>query len=74
MCLAGLDRAHHHLTRIHSDPCLQRQPAFLPHAVRMAFQLFLQPDCAVQGPLRMVLMGYRRAEQREDAVPVDCTT
>src|SRR5712692_6999822 len=56
MRLAGLDRTHHHLTCIHADPRLQRQPAFLPHAVRIALQLFLQPERRIQGPLWMVLM------------------
>ncbi len=74
MCLTGLDQTHHHLTRIHPDPRLQRQPAFLPHAVRIALQLFLHPERGVQRPLRMVLMRHRRTEQREDPSPVDCTT
>jgi hypothetical protein len=64
MRVAGLDRTHHHLTRVYSDPRLQRQPAFLPHAVRIAFQLFLQPERGVQAPLRMVLVSHRRTEQR----------
>jgi hypothetical protein len=68
MRLAGLDRAHHRLAGVHSNPNLQIAPLHDPQPLRILLKVFLHPQCGKQRALRMVFMGQRGAEQREDRV------
>ena len=63
-----MNRAHHDFAGVDSDAALDRRAALGQHFGRIAFQLFLHAQRRIERPLRMVLMGDRRAEQREDAV------
>ena len=71
---AGLDRAHHDFARVDPDAALDRAAAVGDDLRRIAFQLLLHPQRRIERALRMVLVGDRRAEQREDAVAGGCTT
>lgn len=68
MRLAGLDRAHHRLAGVHSNPNLQIAPLHDPQPLRILLKVFLHPQCGKQRALRMVFMGQRCAEEREDRV------
>jgi hypothetical protein len=71
---ASCNGPYDYLARVDSNPGLKRQYAPDPQPIRVAPYFFLQAERGIQRPLRMVLVRERRAEQRKDAVPVDCTT
>jgi hypothetical protein len=66
--VVGPDRAHHDLADVHADPRLDRQMTRLAQSCRVALHLVLDSECRVQRSLRMVFVGDRRAENREDSV------
>ena len=66
--LAGLDRAHHHLARVHTDANLDRRAPLLAQLACVALDVLLHLERREQGPLRMVLVRDRRPEQREDPI------
>ena len=74
MCGAGFDRSHHHFAAVGSSPDLNWCPAIRSQTRAVAADFILHPHRAVQTSLRMIFAGYWRAKQREDAIPVDCTT
>ncbi len=66
--LAGLDRAHHHLARVHTDADLDRRAPLLAQLACVALDVLLHLERRQQCPLRMILVRDRRPEQREDPV------
>jgi hypothetical protein len=66
--LASADRPHHRLARIGPDPYLERRLAFASELLGVAAHVFLHPQRRVKRPQRMVLVGDRGAEQREDPI------
>ena len=64
----SLDRAHHDFASIHADADLDRRQASFAECRRVAPEIFLHPQRRIQRALRMVLVGERSAEHREDAV------
>jgi hypothetical protein len=68
MTLAGRDRAHYHLTRIHTNAHLDWQATFGADTVGVPLQRLLHSDCRVECALRMIFMGDWRAKERKDAV------
>src|ERR1700684_2373901 len=66
---AGMNRSYYYFAGIDSDPALDRRTATRGHLRRIFLQLFLHPERCIERSLRMVLMGYRRPEQRENPVP-----
>ncbi len=65
---AGCERSHHRLARIDADSHFERSIAGLAQARGVAPHLLLHPHGGVERALRMVLVGERRAEQRENSV------
>ena len=65
---AGLHRAHHDLAGVDADANLDACAAESAEIVAPAAEIVAGREGGVNRPLRMVLMGDRRAEQREDAV------
>ncbi len=62
------DRAHHHFAGMHADADLQRNALLQAHPVAMRAHRLLHPQGGKEGAQRMVLVGDRSAEQRQDAV------
>src|SRR5215472_7228919 len=69
LTFAGGDRADHHLASVNPHPALQRIAAIGDELGRITPQLVLHPQSGIQGPLRMILMRQRRAEESENAIP-----
>ena len=66
--VVGADRTHHHFAGVDADADLQRDPLGQTHAVGVAAHVVLHAQRRQQGPLRMVFVRDRRAEQRQDAI------
>jgi hypothetical protein len=64
----GLNGAHHDLASVDSDTDLDPCAAAHPELIAVAAKIVARRDGCMNRALRMVLMGDRRAEQREDAI------
>ena len=62
------DPADHDLARVEPDADRERHPVLRPHLVRVGARGVAQVERRVAGPLRVVLVRDRRAEERHDAV------
>jgi hypothetical protein len=67
-------RAHHHFTGVDADASFERVRSLRGATLSVFTGLPLHLEGGIEGSLWMVLIGGRSAEQREDTVPVDCTT
>jgi hypothetical protein len=68
MRVAGLDGSDNHFSAVDAHPNRQRRLPPLAQLVGVTLEIFLHPAGGVQGSLRMILMGDRRSEQRENAI------
>src|SRR5262249_53007185 len=62
------DRAYDDLSSVHADADLEVHTLLGPQLLRVPTDLLLHEEGSVEGAPRMILVGDRRAEQREDAV------
>ncbi len=62
------DPADHHLARVQADAHAERDAVARAHLVGVFAHGVPQMQRRIAGPLRMILVGDRRAEQRHDAV------
>ena len=62
------DLPDHDFARVEPHAHREAEPLLPPQLVRVATQLIAQAKRRVAGPLRVVLVGDRRPEQRHDAV------
>ncbi len=68
MRAAGANRTHDHFAGVRPDTQFEGRGALLAQLRRVAAQLLLHPERRIERALRMVLVGHRGAEQREDPV------
>ena len=63
------DRSHDHFSVfVDPHPHQQRRIPFLQLRIGIAAHLLLHPQRGIEGPLGVILMRKRRAEQGKDAV------
>src|SRR5215472_744208 len=67
--IARLQRAHDHLAGVHAHTNFYGYSATLEESVAVTTNFLLHTERRVQCALRMVFVGYRSSEDREDAIP-----